>query len=157
MSCSLVRQTVAAVCSWRHNIQDKYTQRNIATISIMLVLCVVYAEFLLYTFLSELLVLIKQVYYSKPNLSDCNKLAYLRAKVAWDSNFGCNQLSQFGNLGIFIYKKNECILELWGRVDSWPSRTQCFKTFYVRNFRMFANSQSICPQQAFPAQSDVCK
>ncbi len=68
------------------NQRDNETLRQSASLDFMLVLCVVYAECLLYTFLSELLVLIKQVYYSKPNLSDWNKLAYLRAQVAWGSS-----------------------------------------------------------------------
>ncbi len=36
------------------------------------------------------------------------------------------------------------------------TRGQCYKTFYVRNLRIFVISQSVCPWQAFPAQSNVC-
>ncbi len=38
-------------------------------------------------------------------------------------------------------------------IEPWA---QCYKTFYVRNLRMFVISQSACNQQAFPAQSIVC-
>ncbi len=36
---------------------------------------------------------------------------------------------------------------LWG---------QCYKAFFVRDLRIFVISQSVCPWQAFPAQSIVC-
>jgi len=37
--------------------------------------------------------------------------------------------------------------------DSPPSKTsaQCYKTFHVRNLRIFVISQSVCPWQGFPA------
>ncbi len=34
--------------------------------------------------------------------------------------------------------------------------TTCYKTFFVRNLKIFVISQSVCPWQAFPAQSIVC-
>ena len=34
------------------------------------------------------------------------------------------------------------------------SSCKCYKTFYGRNLRMFEISQSVCPSQAFPAQSN---
>ncbi len=36
------------------------------------------------------------------------------------------------------------------------TRGQCYKTFYVRNLRIFVISQSVCPWQAVPVQSIVC-
>ncbi len=39
--------------------------------------------------------------------------------------------------------------------DTCP-RSQCLKTFYCRNLRIFVISQSVCPWQASPAQSIVC-
>ncbi len=34
-------------------------------------------------------------------------------------------------------------------------RGQSYKTFYIRKLRIFVISQSVCPWQAFPVQSDV--
>ncbi len=37
------------------------------------------------------------------------------------------------------------------------TRGQCYKTFSVRNLRIFVMTQIICPRQAFPAQPYVCR
>ncbi len=34
---------------------------------------------------------------------------------------------------------------------------QCYNTFYGRNLRMLVISYSVCPWQAFPAYTNVCK
>ncbi len=36
------------------------------------------------------------------------------------------------------------------------TRGQCYKTFFLRNLRIFVISQSVCPQQAFLVQFIVC-
>ncbi len=41
-------------------------------------------------------------------------------------------------------------------LPSHPSQAQCYKTFFVRNLRIFIISQSVCPRQVLLAQSNVC-
>jgi hypothetical protein len=36
-----------------------------------------------------------------------------------------------------------------------PTMSQCYKTFYVINLRMFVISESVCSWQVFPAYSNV--
>ncbi len=38
---------------------------------------------------------------------------------------------------------------------AYSIRGQCYKTFYGRNLQIFILSQSVCPSQAFSAQSNV--
>ncbi len=56
-------------------------------------------------------------------------------------------------------------LDVGPSLISWHTQTgkishtfmgQCHKNFFVRNLRIFVISQSVCPWQAFPAQSNVC-
>jgi hypothetical protein len=39
-------------------------------------------------------------------------------------------------------------------IDPWG---QCYKMFHVRNLRIFIISYGVCPWQAFPALSNVCR
>ncbi len=38
-----------------------------------------------------------------------------------------------------------------------PDRAQCYKTFNGRNSQVFVMNYSVCPWQAFPAESNVCE
>ncbi len=40
---------------------------------------------------------------------------------------------------------------------NFGTQGQCYKTFFARNLYIFVISQSVCPWQAFPAQSNVCR
>ncbi len=40
--------------------------------------------------------------------------------------------------------------------QTYPGWAKCYKTFYSRNLSMCVISQSACPWQAFPTQSNVC-
>ncbi len=38
-----------------------------------------------------------------------------------------------------------------GKTAAYPSRAQCYKTFYIVIYDFFVISLSVCPWQAFPA------
>ncbi len=48
------------------------------------------------------------------------------------------------------------VLDEEKKFSNLETRSQCYKTLYVCNLRMILISQSVCPLQAFPAQSNIC-
>ncbi len=75
-----------------------------------------------------------------PNLTFVGKAAaYAKVEQLKHSSL----LRKFGNYGRKMFYK----ISPWG---------QCYKIFFVRNLRIFVISQSVCPWQAFQAQSNVC-
>ncbi len=53
---------------------------------------------------------------------------------------------------VWCHRCCQICLHFHSKKSNWD---QCYKTFYVRNLQVFLISQSVCPWQAFPAQSNV--
>ncbi len=93
----------------------------------------------------------------QPRLTFIGK-AYL---TVWDQVGSCLDRNHQARLEMFATDKHSSLIYMsvnyghkkFYNIGPW---CQSYMIFYFRNLRMFAISWSVCPWQAFPAQSNIC-